>query len=274
MNKGTIFILAAVMTASGCGTYAGSGAYAGSALGSILGSAIGGISGGPRGHDVGTIIGMAGGAVVGGAVGAQADKQHQANLEKYHGHSAGRRAEKRVRKQHSNTDGYGTAGSGFDPSGSGDDRLYDFNGSDYTGTYSAGLPDVVMPHTSSVEDLASGYSYASGIEISNARFVDGNRDNAISRGELCKVIFEVYNRSGETLYDIQPMVVDATGNSHIYISPGIHVERLDPDQGIRYTALVKADNRLKNGNVKICISVVHGDETISKVNEFTIQTLR
>lgn len=104
--------------------------------------------------------------------------------------------------------------------------------------------------------------------------MDGNRDNAISRGELCKVIFEVYNRSGETLYDIQPMVVDATGNSHIYISPGIHVERLDPDQGIRYTALVKADNRLKNGNVKICISVVHGDETISKVNEFTIQTLR
>jgi len=275
MNKILYCFLWAVVAVSSCGTYTGSGAYAGSALGSILGSAIGGISGGPRGSDVGTIVGMAGGAVVGGAIGAKADNQRNAGYERRRRHKDP--AEANHRRVYDDVDDNATsydagAGDVFDPSGNGDDRLYDFNGSDYTGSYSAAQSTVQMPHTSSVDELASAYSYTPHIEIANARFVDDNRDNAISRGELCKVIFEIYNRGKATLYDIQPMVVDATANNHIFISPGVHVESLEPGKGIRYTALVKADNRLKNGSVKICLSVVHGSRTISKVTEFTIAT--
>jgi len=52
----------------------------------------------------------------------------------------------------------------------------------------------------------------------------------------------------------------------------MHVERIDPGRGIRYTALVKGDNRLKDGSVKLCISVVQGNHAISKVSEFNITT--
>ena len=81
------------------------------------------------------------------------------------------------------------------------------------------------------------------------------------------------NRTDKTLLDVQPTVVETTGNKHIYVSPGIHVERIAPGKGIRYTALVKADNRLKNGNITIRISVLQGDgNVISQVTQFDIPT--
>jgi hypothetical protein len=175
--------------------------------------------------------------------------------------------------QGATTSDNGNYGSGLDETNSGDDRIYDFNGSDYNGNYTAQKPTTTLPATSSVENLAGAYSYTPSIEIRNARFVDDNQDNVISRGELCKVIFEVINKGQSVLYDVQPTVVEATGNKHIFISPGIHVEKINPGKGIRYTALVKADNRLKDGTAKICISVIQGDNNkISKVSEFNIPT--
>lgn len=289
MNKSLIFAVGAAIMLSSCGTYAGTGAYAGSSLGSILGSAIGGLSDGPRGSDLGTIVGMAGGAIIGGAIGAAADQQQaQQNVNDHY-----QQVQQRKAQQQSYQDGYqdgydngaksssssstyqqGTDDSGFDSSNSGDDRIYDFNGKDYTGNYSAGQATTKLPQSSSVEDLTDAYKYTPNIEIRNARFVDDNQDNVISRGELCKVIFEVMNRGNETLYDVQPTVIEATGNKHIFISPSVHVEKILPGKGIRYTALVKADNALKDGSVKICASVVQGNKAISKVSEFNITTRR
>lgn len=271
MRKELILAAASLFLLYGCMSSSGYGAYAGAGLGSILGSAIGGIAGGPRGSDIGTLIGMAGGAALGGAAGAQADRQRQSAYDDYD--SARRRAT--VRRQSENRrqeNRYDDAQSGFDSSNTGDDRLYDFNSSDYTGDYSAGEQSVRMPSSSSVDELVSDYSYSPHVDVVNARFVDENHDNKISRGEICKVIFEIYNCGDKPVYNVRPVVVDATSNKHIYISPSVHVEHIAPGRGVRYTAIVKADNRLKNGSVRICVSVLHGDSTISKVNEFTVAT--
>ena len=45
-----------------------------------------------------------------------------------------------------------------------------------------------------------------------------------------------------------------------------------PSRGVRYTAIVKADNKLKNGLVKFAITVLQGRKSISKVTEFVVQT--
>ena len=262
MKKNTVVCSLTVLLLCGCGTYAGQGAYTGATFGSVLGSAIGGISGGPRGSDIGTIIGMAGGAVIGGAIGDAADKRAHEEMVEHREAVKQRRAEAQ-RREHADM-------SGFDESNSGDDRIYDFDGTDYTGTYSAQQPTETMPLQSSVEVSAGRLAYAPHIEIRNARFVDDDQDGTISRGELCKVIFEIMNTGKVPVYDVQPMVVDASMNKHIYISPSMHVESIAPGKGIRYTALVKADNRLKPGNVKICLSVLQGDKAISKVVEFNI----
>lgn len=293
MKKISLYLIAGTLLFSSCTTYTGAGAYSGMTLGSILGSAIGGIAGGPRGSDVGTIVGMASGAAIGAAVGSQADKQREetAIQPRYDRNTppAPRRSATRsygndgtyTTPRNYNTIPDDTLGtlridanslSGYDPNGGGDDRLYDFGSTDYTTNYTAGRPVTNMPASSSVEDLANGLTYAPDIEIRDARFVDDNRDNAINRGEICKVIFEVYNRGKNPLYDVVPTVVETSGNTHIAISPSIHVERIDPGHGIRYTAMVQADNRLKNGQAKICVSVVQGGKTISQVSEFSIAT--
>lgn len=303
MKKSIVLGMSALLLLGSCDSYTGMGAYTGTTLGSIFGSAIGGIAGGPHGSDIGTVVGMAGGAVVGAAVGQAADQhkqeQRDADIAQMQQDRA-QRQQDRVRRQQARTqhqpgtlsaddgDTYGHGGqtiatrsndqssydSGFDPNNKGDDRIYDFNGSDYTGNESTQKAEVTMPKQSSVEDLAAHLSYTPNIEIRNARFLDDNQDGKIERGEMCKVIFEVFNRGQQPLNDLVPTVVEANGNRHILISPSMHVEKLMPGSGIRYTALVKADNRLKDGTAKICVSVVQGGKAISKVSEFNIPTVK
>lgn len=268
MKKVILLMLCSSLVMSSCDTYTGSGAYAGGSIGSILGSAIGGLSGGPRGSDMGTIIGMAGGAVVGAVIGSQAD-QAQADREA---------AYQQDRVERRSVNDYGNAPVTdnpeiFDSNNGGDDRLYDFKGKDYTGDYSAQTPTTSMP-TATVEELGARFSYSPTLEIVNARFVDDNEDNCLNRNETCKVIFEIVNRGHAPVYDVVPTVVETTGNKHIFISPSIHVEKISPGSGIRYTAIVKADRKLKDGMARFCVSVIHEGKSISKVNEFNIPTKR
>lgn len=274
MGKHFIIGMSALLLLGSCDTYTGSGAYMGSTLGSIFGSAIGGITGGPHGSDVGTLVGMVGGAVAGAAIGQAADQKQQAQRDADIADMRARRAEQQTRSQSSYDNSSYDTNSGFDANNGGDDRIYDFKSSDYSGNYSAQQPEVTMPMQSGVESLASDFKYTPDIEIKNARFVDDNQNGKIERGEMSKVIFEVYNRGKQTLYDIVPTVVETSGNRHIAISPNMHVESIQPGKGIRYTALVKASDRLKDGSAHFCVSVVQGDKKISKVSEFTIPTVR
>lgn len=294
MKKLLVIALCSTLVFSSCDTYTGSGAYAGGSFGSILGSAIGGLSGGPRGSDMGTIIGMAGGAAVGAIIGSQADQQQAQRESEYR--QARRERQERMQRSHNYDDTYGYSSNSnntgsnqvysytngtnvpsvnspeiFDSTNSGDDRLYDFNGKDCTGNYSAQQPTTQMP-SATVEELGARLSCSPTLEIVNARFVDDNENNMLDRNETCNLIFEVMNRGNQPVYDVVPTVIETTGNKHIFISPSIHIEKIDAGSGVRYTAMVKADKKLKDGSARFCVSVIHGNKAISKVNEFNIPT--
>ena len=280
MKKSLILSLSAAVVLSSCDTYTGSGAVTGGSLGSILGSAIGGIAGGARGSDIGTIVGMAGGAIIGASTGAKADRRVKDDVHDHY-EKVQHRKERERRNQtgydyYNQTDGYaqsdGVDSSGFDKTNSGDDRIYDFQGSDYTGSYSAVEPSIKAPAASSVDKLAGNYLYTPNIEVVNARFVDDNQDGVLSRNEVGKIIFEVMNRGDKAISDVQPSVLETTGNAHIYISPSIHIESIAPGKGVRYTALVKADKKLKDGMARFALTVLQGQKSISKVTEFDIKT--
>ena len=269
-----IMALIALAMLVGCGTYAGSGAYAGATLGSILGSAIGGITGGARGSDLGQIVGTGVGAAIGAAIGEQADKKAEERSEKRR-----ERIEQRRREMERGNYGYNgeepvygqypPSDSGFDENNGGDDRIFDFNGSDYTGSYSAQQPTT----SANAQQQPAHTISALPIKILNARFVDNNQNRCINRNELCKVIFELWNNSDQTLHDVQPIVTEETGNKHLGISSTIHIEQLEPGKAIRYTALVKADKKLKPGNAVIRLAAVAGNNIpISEPVFFNIPT--
>lgn len=241
MKKMMVWAVGATLLLSSCSSNTGAGAYTGAQFGSILGSAIGGISGGPRGSDIGTIVGMAGGAMIGGAIGNAADQKARGEM-----------------------DNDNPSNSGYDSTNSGDDRI-DFDGGDATsGNYEYKQP-------SSPADNVYTHS-APTVEIRNARFIDADGNDTISRGEMCKVVFEIYNNGLQPVYNVVPTVAEMTGNKHIYISQPICMEKIEAYKGVRYTVMVKADNRLKDGTIKLCCSILQNGEAISKVTEFNVET--
>lgn len=267
MKKIGIWVIGAALMLSSCDTYTGQGAYVGGTFGSILGSAIGGIAGGWRGSDIGTIVGMAGGAAVGAAIGAQADKAETEKYEAYKRDREQRRAERAAQRDDDYPQGgYQPDRSGFDATNSGDDRI----NLDMAG------PDNEKPMTFSPSEADPAAVNAPGrIIIRHAQFIDQNQDGILKAGEECKVTFEIMNYTRRTLYDIQPVVYDVTGNKNIHISPNLHVESIAPNSGVRYTATILADRKLKDGTAKIRVGATVGNQELTaQEKEFTIVTRR
>lgn len=289
MKKTVVILLCAVTALASCGTYAGQGAATGATLGSILGSAIGGIYGGPRGSDLGTIIGMAGGATVGASVGAQADKAKQEEYRRYmeyRENSYGRsRRTVPPRSDRSSSYAQPTAPeneSGFDPTHSGDDRIVFEPDSDngHYGYDNGGNGHNIAAPSVSVDQLRAalpGYKIVrnKNIEVRNIEFTDANGNGILSRRESARLSFEIMNNSDVTLYDVNPMVQETTGNKHVHISSPLRIERIEPWHGVRYTATVYADSRIKDGEIGIRVAVIQGDKEItSQVREFKVTTAK
>ncbi|WP_337385020.1 hypothetical protein [Prevotella sp.] len=278
MKKYSVMIMSAALVASSCTTGAGTGAYAGSSLGSILGSAIGGIAGGPRGSDIGTIFGMAGGAVVGAAVGDAATKQHHQDQDDTYMPSSNYNNKPVYEPSYSSNQ---QPVDDIDPTqmvdttNSGDDRIdFDVNSSS---TLPNNNPDTsVSMDAGKVEQIygANKAAESGKITIKNVRFEETAEHNVLHGGEVGKVKFEMYNETQAPIYNFMPTVVEADGNKRIYISPSVRVENIMPGQGLRYTATVKADKRIKDGEIRLLVSAQRDGKPISYVTVVKVATVR
>lgn len=278
MKKYSVMIMSAALVASSCTTGAGTGAYAGSSLGSVLGSAIGGIAGGPRGSDIGTIFGMAGGAVVGAAVGDATTKQHHQDQDDTYMPSSNNNNRPVYEPSYSSNQ---QPVDDIDPTqmvdttNSGDDRIdFDANSSS---TLPNNNPDTsVSMDAGKVEQIygANKAAESGKITIKNVRFVETAEHNVLHGGEVGKVKFEMYNETQAPIYNFMPTVVEADGNKRIYISPSVRVENIMPGQGLRYTATVKADKRIKDGEIRLLVSAQRDGKPISYVTVVKVATVR
>lgn len=127
---------------------------------------------------------------------------------------------------------------------------------------------------SPTNDVIAFDSYEPSVVVKNVRFFDSNGDNVIGRGEVCRVEFEVFNVGPTPLYDLQPIVAETTGNKHIIVSPSEFVRSLSPNRGIRYTAIVSADRRLKAGSAQFCVGVLQNGAPVSEAFNMNIATSR
>lgn len=288
MKKGSVIMMGAALLVSSCTTGAGAGAYAGSSLGSVLGSAIGGIVGGPHGSDVGTIFGMAGGAVVGGALGDAAEKAQRRSAQQYDDDTYAS-GNSRSYSNGGNSGNY--VGDDFDPSqmvdnsNSGDDRI-DFGAPSSSGANAtmgnapmANAPMSTASPSQSVDasrvEQIYGKAKSDGkLTIRNVRFADSNGDGMLSGDEIGQVSFEIYNETAAPIYNFDPSVVEAEANKRIYISPSVRVENIMPGQGLRYTATVKADRRIKDGEIRLLVSAQKEGKPISYVTVVKVATQR
>ena len=277
MKKVIAYSLVGAIMLSSCST-ADSGASNGAFFGSILGSAIGGISGGHRGSDIGTIVGMAGGAIAGAAIGSANEKKEQKKYEEY----LRQRNERYSREYQKREISRMNDESGFDPNNGGDDRIEMEPESPATASVRNSSDEpytTVEAKTVTLDQLKAMTNYNVNINerihLRNVSFVDADGNGEIQPEEECKVSFEIMNNSDVEIFDVVPTVIEVSGNKHIHISPGIRVESIKPHQGVRYSATVMADKRLKDGNAVIRVAVAQGQNDItSQVKEFNITTRR
>ena len=96
----------------------------------------------------------------------------------------------------------------------------------------------------------------------------------LSGDEIGRVSFEIYNETAAPFYNFDPSVVEAEANKRIYISPSVRVENIMPGQGLRYTATVKADRRIKDGEIRLLVSAQKEGKPISYVTVVKVSTQR
>lgn len=239
-RKFFIIMFSAALVLSGCHNSV-DGAYTGANFGYVLGSAIGGITGGWHGHDFGALIGTVSGMATGAAIGASKEKARMKKIDERIGAKS--------------ADG-----------SSGSDARWKNAG------------DSLANQPSQADDRVDFGLTAPGeppLEIRHAGIFETKRDGVLTRGEECKVKFEIYNNSDAPIFDVRPIVGDVTENKHVKISPNLLVESIGPHKGIRYTATIQAGKKLKNGEIKVMVGVAHHQQEVkSQTRYFTVTTAK
>lgn len=242
MKNSVLLFMCAALLFTGCSSYTATGAYVGGQFGHVVGSAIGSINGGRRGYDMGSVIGTVGGIAAGAAVGAAVEKAQE------------RKYNERMERQHPRGEYGKDAGyQNRQPAVNGDydDRIV-FDGEGVPGTYPADVPSYTVAELSRKAPL----------EVRNAIITDSDHNGVLTRGEKCTVQFEILNNTHSTVYDIFPLVEDVTANTHVKVSPNLRVESIAPFSGIRYTATILADKKLKDGEIVVEVGVAQGDRIV------------
>ena len=257
-------ILVALLLFTSCSSYTATGAYVGGEFGRVIGSAIGSVQGGRRGHDVGTVVGTISGVAVGAAIGAVVER---AQKEKYE------TTKPVAQKERERPEAIRRYDDRVDNASQRETRDYRF---DHIGGNDA-IDDRITFDNEELSDVPSysveELSRRPKIEIRNAALFDEDRNGILTRGEECTVIFEIMNNTSATVYDIYPLVEDATGNNHVKVSPNLRVESIAPFQGVRYTATILADKKLKDGEIIIRVGVAQRQTVIeSQTREFSVPT--
>lgn len=256
MKRNLLLLLGGALLLSSCYD-AGSGAVTGGHFGYVLGSAIGGITGGGRGHDWGALIGTVSGVAAGAAIGAATE-----NAREERQMEAARERRRQGSESYERSSGYDNRErsrydeNDYAPRGRGDDRV----------DFGIAGPDGAVGNSLHSE---------SPLEIRNAAITEKKRDGVLTRGEECTVRFEIFNTSGKPIYDVLPIVGEVTGNKHVKISPNLRVESIAPHQGIRYTATIVGGRKLKEGEIKVMVGVMHRQRVVSsQTRYYTIPTTR
>lgn len=109
------------------------------------------------------------------------------------------------------------------------------------------------------------------LEIQNLRFIDDNRNQTINTNEESKIIFEVINDTDSPVFNVTPLVEETTGMKHIYISPSACVERIEARDGIRYTAFIHSDNKIREGEAVFRVYAAEQGGKVSNIREFSIK---
>ena len=121
---------------------------------------------------------------------------------------------------------------------------------------------------------SESYYAPSGLRITNIRFIDENRNQAIDANEKCKLIFDIVNDGDVAAYNVTPVVEEVSGVKNLSISPSAQISYMPIGNQIRYTAVIQGEKRLKTGEATFRVYTSESNGAVSDSHEFSIPTYK
>ena len=126
--------------------------------------------------------------------------------------------------------------------------------------------------SSSRYDQAPAYEPASGLRITNLRFIDDNRDHVIDAEEDSKLVFDLVNEGEVPAYNVTPVVEEVSGMKHLLISPSAQISYMPAGNQIRYTATIRGGRKLKAGQATFRVFATESNGAVTEAHEFNLPT--
>lgn len=169
---------------------------------------------------------------------------------------------------------YGNQSEDFDPTGGGDDRLMDFQpgspDSLQTCDISAAKPQMrldsiaVCPEETTkdirLEDFQKHISQEAELEIRNVRFIGKDHVQGIKSKQTAYISFEIFNIGNRPAWGVRPVVEQTSQEKGLEVSPTVAIEQIRQGKGMRYTAMVRTNKRIKAKEVAFKIYALYGKE--------------
>lgn len=112
----------------------------------------------------------------------------------------------------------------------------------------------------------------SGLQITNIRFIDADRNHVINAEEDCKLVFDVVNAGDVPAYNVTPVVEEGSGMKHILISPSQQIAYMPMGNQIRYTATIRGAKKLKTGEAVFRVYTTESNGAVGEIHEFSLPT--
>lgn len=113
---------------------------------------------------------------------------------------------------------------------------------------------------------------ASSLQIVNLRFIDENRNHVIDAEEESKLVFDIVNNGDVPAYNVLPIIEEVSGMKHLVISPSTQIAYMPVGNRIRYTATIRGEKRLKEGQADFRVYATESNGAVTEVHEFSLPT--
>ncbi len=105
---------------------------------------------------------------------------------------------------------------------------------------------------------ASKWEY---VEVGGVKFLDANNNRRLDPGESAFIVIDIYNRGNATLYNVTPVI--SCDSRRVLVSPPAIVSEIPSGRGVRYKAEVRAQGRLRQGQIVFKVSFGTGKQTVT-----------
>ena len=117
------------------------------------------------------------------------------------------------------------------------------------------------------------YRMQSHLQISNVRFDDANGNGIMDAQETCYLIFEIENRGRNAAYNVSP-VISLSDSKNIKVSSSQVISYMAPGDRLRYRATMKANKKIRTGEVNVEIFLTESNGAASEGLAFSLLTQR